>query len=131
MPDNAKLIIGDIKETVSKQSPIAFIAVDVDYYSSTKECLNVLLGEPEKYLPMTLVYLDDIGAPSSNPWVGELLAVNEFNAENAHRKIHPFTFLRMQRIFKQTRWIEQILILHTLDHEWRSAKTELTQAIYY
>lgn len=129
LPDNAKLIVGDIAQTVpefiktlSPESPIGFISVDVDYYWSAKECLSVLLGEPEKYLPMTLVYLDDIGVPSSNPWVGELLAVNEFNAENHHRKIHPYTFLRSQRIFKQTRWIEQIFMLHTLDHSWRSAE---------
>ncbi|MCA1994857.1 MAG: hypothetical protein LDL41_22835 [Coleofasciculus sp. S288] len=129
LPNNAKLIIGDIAETVPQflstvtaESPIGFVAVDVDYYSSAKACLNVFLGEPEKYLPMTLVYLDDIGVPSSNPWVGELLAVNEFNAENAYRKIHPYPFLRTQRIFKHTRWIDQIFIMHTLDHERRSAR---------
>lgn len=129
LPENAQLIIGNITETVpefiktlSKESPVGFISVDVDYYWSAKECLTVLLGEPEKYLPMTVVYLDDIGVPSANPWVGELLAVNEFNAEHLHRKIHPYTFLRSQRIFKQTRWIEQIFIMHTLDHYWRSAE---------
>ena len=137
LPDNAKLIIGDIAETVpnfvkalSQASPIGFISVDVDYYWSAKECLQILLGEPEKYLPMTLVYLDDIGVTSSNPWVGELLAVNEFNAENTERKIHPYPFLRTQRIFKQTRWIEQIFLMHTLDHPWRSAKTERRKAAY-
>lgn len=129
LPHNAELIVGDIAQTLpqfinslSEESPIGFVSVDVDYYWSAKECLSVLLGEPEKYLPMTLVYLDDIGVPSSNPWVGELLAVNEFNAENLHRKIHPYTFLRSQRIFKQTRWLEQIFMLHTLDHRWRSAE---------
>lgn len=129
LPHNAELIVGDIAQTLpefinslSEESPIGFVSVDVDYYWSAKECLSVLLGEPEKYLPMTLVYLDDIGVPSSNPWVGELLAVNEFNAENLHRKIHPYTFLRSQRIFKQTRWLEQIFMLHTLDHSWRSAE---------
>ena len=94
LPDNAELIIGNITETVpkfiktlSKESPVGFISVDVDYYWSAKECLTVLLGEPEKYLPMTVVvYLDDIGVPSANPWVGELLAVNEFNAEHLYKK---------------------------------------------
>lgn len=134
LPDNAKLIIGDIKETVpkfvktlSEDSPIGFISVDVDYYWPAKECLKVLLGEPEKYLPTTLVYLDDIGFPSSNPWVGELLAVNEFNEENNLRKIYPYPFLRPQRIFKQPRWIEQIFLMHTLDHEFRSAKNKFPQ----
>ncbi|MUL35214.1 hypothetical protein [Gloeocapsopsis dulcis] len=134
LPDNAKLIVGDIAETVpefiktiSQDSPIGFIAVDVDYYWSAKECLKVLLGEAEKYLPITLIHLDDIGIPSSNPWVGELLAVNEFNAENSYRKIHPYTFLRNRRIFKHTRWIDHIFVMHTLDHKRRSIKYEQTK----
>jgi hypothetical protein len=101
-----------------------FVAVDVDYYWSAKECLNILKGEPSKYLPITLIHLDDIGIPSSNPWVGELLAVNEFNAEHTYRKIHPYTFLRNKRIFKHTRWIDHIFVMHTLDHPRRNVKNE-------
>lgn len=137
LPDNAKLIIGDVEQTVSnfiqtlsKDSPIGFISVDVDFYWSAKKCLNILLCEPENYLPMTLIYLDDIGVTSSNLWVGELLAVNEFNTENDYRKIHPYTFLRSQRIFKQTRWIDQIFLMHTLDHKWRSAQKEKPEEAY-
>ncbi|MES1025540.1 hypothetical protein ABN584_21820 [Gloeocapsa sp. BRSZ] len=135
LPDNAKLIIGDIAQTlpefvksVSSESPIGFIAVDVDYYWSAKECLKVLQGEAEKYLPVTLIHLDDIGIPSSNPWVGELLAVNEFNTENHYRKIHPYTFLRNKRIFQRTSWIDYVFVMHTLDHKWRSVDTETTKA---
>lgn len=131
LPDNAKLILGNIEETIpkflatiSKESPIAFVSVDVDYYWSAKICLNLFRDIPEKYLPMTLVYLDDISPPCSNPWVGELLAVNEFNVENEYRKIVPYTFLRSKRIFQQTQWIDRIFSLHVLDHQWRSVKTK-------
>jgi len=137
LPSNAKLVIGNVEKTipeflkeVSEESPIGFIAIDVDYYWSAKECLKILQDEnPKKYLPMTLTYLDDIGSVTSNPWVGELLAVNEFNAENECRKIHPYTFLRTQRIFKQTRWIDQIFVMHTLDHEWRGVKNQSEKVI--
>jgi hypothetical protein len=128
LPPNAQLVLGDIDETtpeflktVSRECPIGFVAVDVDYYWSAKSCLKVLAGQPEQYLPMTLVYLDDISVPNSNPWVGELLAINEFNAENKYRKIAPYTLLRGERIFKQTRWIDQIFVMHTLDHEIRNS----------
>jgi hypothetical protein len=127
LPPNAELILGPIEQnvtaflsTVTERSPIGFVSVDVDYYWSAKECLRVLTGRPEQYLPMTIVYLDDIGVPNANPWVGELLAVNEFNDEQPMRKIHPYTFLRAQRFFKQTRWIDYIYVMHTLDHPWRS-----------
>ena len=131
LPDNAKLIVGNIEETIpkfletiSEESPIGFVSVDVDYYWSAKICLNIFKDKPEKYLPITLVYLDDITPPSSNPSVGELLAVNEFNMEHEYRKIHPYTFLRSKRIFQKTQWIDRIFVLHVLDHEWRSIKTQ-------
>lgn len=127
LPDFAKLIIGDVTETVpafcaslGKDAPLGFVAVDVDYYSSAKKALDVLRASPEKYLPIVPVYLDDIGVDGSNPWTGELLAVNEFNEENALRKIAPFTMLRSQRIFKNTQWIDRMFSAHVHDHALRS-----------
>jgi len=132
LPDNAELILGNIADTlprfltrVSEESPIGFVAVDVDYYWSAKECLRIFSdSNPRKYLPMTMVYLDDIAVPGSNPWVGELLAVNEFNNEHKLRKIHPEVMLRGRRIFKSANWIDQIFIMHALDHEWRNVENK-------
>jgi hypothetical protein len=127
LPPNAKLILGDIEETLpsfiarlSPTSPVGFVVIDVDYYSSAKECLNVFIGAPDHYLPWTLVYLDDIGFESANPWAGELLAVREFNDENEMRKIHLFTGLRHKRLFKHTSWFDQVYLLHVLDHARRN-----------
>ena len=127
LPHNAKLILGDIEETLpsfiarlSPTSPVGFVVVDVDYYSSAKECLNVFIGAPDHYLPWTLVYLDDTGFESANPWAGELLAVREFNDENEMRKIHLFTGLRHKRLFKHTSWFDQVYLLHVLDHARRN-----------
>lgn len=127
LPDFAKLIIGDIADTVpeflrslDEETPIGFVAVDVDYYSSAKKALAVLGGSPKLYLPIVPVYLDDIGVDGSNPWTGELLAVDEFNRDNKFRKIAPFTLLRSRRIFKNTQWIDRMFAAHIHDHALRS-----------
>jgi hypothetical protein len=127
LPHNARLILGDIQKTLphfmaglSARSPLGFVVIDVDYYSSAKDCLNIFLGEADNYLPCTLVYLDDIGFESANPWTGELLAIREFNEENEMRKIHLFAGLRHKRLFKHTSWFDQVYLLHVLDHPRRS-----------
>jgi hypothetical protein len=128
LPPFAELIIGDIAETVpqfvtrlSPEAPLGFVAVDVDYYSSAKLALQILSGDVRGLLPLVPVYLDDIGVDGSNPWTGELLAVNEFNAEHELRKIAPYTLLRSRRIFKNTQWIDRMFAAHIHDHPLRSA----------
>lgn len=54
--------------------------------------------------------------PTYSSWAGELLAINEFNAEHEMRNIEQYRFLRSRRIFKDARWIDQIFILHLFDH---------------
>jgi hypothetical protein len=127
LPQNARLILGDIQETLPRfmdsltvSSPLGFVVIDVDYYSSAKDCLKIFLGEADNYLPWMLVYLDDIGFESANPWTGELLAVREFNEENEMRKIHLFTGLRHKRLFKHTSWFDQVYLLHVHDHPRRN-----------
>jgi len=128
LPPFAELIIGDTRETVpafaarlTAEAPLGFVAVDVDYYSSARTSLEILTGgNASAYLPLVPVYLDDIGVDGSNPWTGELLAVNEFNAEQAHRKIAPFTLLRSRRIFQRTQWIDRMFGAHIHDHPHRS-----------
>jgi hypothetical protein len=128
LPEFAELVIGDITETVpafcrslSAEAPIGFVAVDVDYYSSAKMALEILKAPPQLYLPIVPVYLDDIGVDGSNPWTGELLAIDEFNRESDLRKIAPFTLLRSRRIFKNTQWIDRMFAGHIHDHALRSA----------
>jgi hypothetical protein len=128
LPSFSRLIIGDIAETVpeflteTSTAPIGFVAIDVDYYSSTKSCLKVFDSVPGKYLPLVVVYLDDIGSDACSPWSGELLAVNEFNDANAIRKIAPFTLLRSKRVFKNAQWIERTYVAHIHDHPWRTVE---------
>jgi hypothetical protein len=127
LPPNAHLILGQIADTaaafteeVDPTSPLAFVAVDVDYYSSAKDVLNVLEHEdPRKYLPLSLVYFDDIQDPRCNSWCGELLAISEFNETHSLRKIERDRFLRTRRIMKGAAWIDQMYNFHVLDHPLR------------
>jgi len=131
LPDFAELVIGDVKDTmpsflqsVGADAPIGFVAVDVDYYSSARKALGILNGRANQYLPVVPVYLDDIALDSCNPWTGELLAVNEFNAQSERRKIAPFTMLRSNRIFKNTQWIDRMFAAHIHDHTLRSPESK-------
>ena len=126
LPENTTLILGEVGDTVtdflsklSEQEPIGFVSIDVDYYHSTKDALKVFCGSPEKYLPVTTVYLDDIRSWTHNSYCGELLAVNEFNCENEFRKIEHHRFFENYRIFTRAKWIKHVYQLHVLDHPRR------------
>jgi hypothetical protein len=136
LPPFASIVLGDVADTVPKflatlssEAPIGFVAMDVDYYSSAKQALAVFAGKPDLYLPVIPLYLDDIAISSSNPWRGELLAINEFNSENSMRKIAPLSFLRPSRIFKNPQWIDQMYAVHTHDHASRTPAAKHDQVI--
>ena len=127
MPKNARIIFGDIKQSLAEfarqiEAPIGFIAIDVDYYWSTKEALDVLLLAAEHYLPMVFMYFDDVQDIDDNAYCGELLAINEFNADESHpmRRLGRANFLNELRIFKRAIWHKQIYLAHTFDHPFRS-----------
>jgi hypothetical protein len=127
LPANVQLIIGEVSGTVAgfisrlpPDEPVGYVVFDMDYYFSMCDALKILRDpNPLKYLPITLVYLDDIALDPHNHYCGELLAVNEFNAENQLRKIEPHAFLENRRIFRKALWVKQIFFLHVLDHPSR------------
>jgi hypothetical protein len=132
LDDNTKLIIGKIEETLPifmknnfKDSPIAFISIDVDYYSSTVQALKILEMDSDQYLPRVLLYLDDLQDKSHNSWCGESAAVIEFSDSHKYRKIERHTFLRGYRIFKNARWIDHIFTGHILDHPSRFSPSNI------
>jgi hypothetical protein len=106
--------------SLSPDAPLGFVSLDADYYSSSKTALRIFKTFPDKYLPLTILYIDDIADDTSNPWAGEYLAVQEFNEENELRKVTPFNMLRSQRMLKNGRWIDHLYALHVLDHEART-----------
>jgi hypothetical protein len=126
LPPNARLVIGDVKDTVREfiagldpAAPLGFVSIDVDYYSSTVSCMPIFAGEALQYLPSVLVYVDDVQYLGHSKWAGEMLAIEEFNEASALRKIGPTNFLREWRLFKKPNWISQIYTLHVFDHPGR------------
>ena len=126
---NASLILGDLKDTVPAfrlEYPLGFISIDVDYYSSARDALQILDGPAHMYLPWVIVYLDDIDNETHNVHCGELLAVREFEETHPLRPIAPYHMLRQHRIFQRALWIDHMYIAHIFDHpvrqeafEWR------------
>ncbi|MCH8996924.1 MAG: hypothetical protein IID48_01490 [Proteobacteria bacterium] len=129
--DSAELIIGDMKETVisfketlNKASPVGFVVVDVDIYSSTKAALRLFDGDPECYLPLTYAYFDESSGRSHfNKYCGELLAIEEFNQEHEIRKIalDRGIWNGHRRLGPQL-WYERMYVLHVFDHPGRFPK---------
>jgi hypothetical protein len=124
LPRNTRLILGDLRDTLpvfanslSRKAPLGFVSVNVNYFSSTTEALQLLADpDPLKYLPTSIVYFADIGDWSANDWCGELLAIKEFNKHNPMRKLRHDPFLISRRVIKHARWLEQLFLLHVLDH---------------
>ena len=75
--------------TKMNPAPIAFIANDLDLYSSTINSFNIFNADDKFYLPRIFCYFDDIlGDEISmyNDYSGELLAIKEFNDSNKNKK---------------------------------------------
>jgi hypothetical protein len=129
LPQNAKLISGDIKNTLPKfiknnirrESPLGFIVVDVDIYSSAKQCFQIFnYHDRYCYLPTTIVYMDDVhDLLTCNDWTGEELAIREFNNENTMRKLQE---LRIRQNHPPRGWHDHIFGLHILDHPARTGE---------
>jgi hypothetical protein len=120
----AQLVIGDVAETIPEWAartdiaPIGFIAFDLDYYSSTVHALRVFDGPERSRLPRVFCYFDDIMWPTyacHNEFVGELLAIREFNAASVHRKLSPIHLLRHMRLIPAG-WNDQIYVMHDFAH---------------
>ena len=90
--NKAKLIIGDVAESVKKfnrnsnAAPIGAIFFDLDYYSSTVNAFEIFNNEDKNLLPRIICYFDDL-QPHVNNFNGEIAAINEFNARNDNMKI--------------------------------------------
>ena len=121
----ATLIYGPIKDTITdfktllkEESPIGFVSIDVDYYSSTVEVFELFKLQPELFLPLTYAYFDDIFMPHHNEKCGELLAIKEFIENQENRNLQQHTFLVNQRLFKNANWIKQFYYFHILDYDF-------------
>lgn len=125
----AKLVLGDVAETTrefidSAPAPLAFISFDLDYYSSTKASFRLLEGSAATHLPRVHCYFDDVAANNlgcMNPYVGELLAITEFNEAHTDRKICRFEQLRLARE-RWELWQDRIYVFHDFAHPQYTAQ---------
>jgi hypothetical protein len=125
LPPNAKIYFGPIEQSLQTArneitSTIAFISIDVDYYWSAKQTLDIVTWDAGRYLPYVAVYLDDAQDVDDNEYCGELLAVKEFNLAHETRKIAIMNCLSQSRMFKNAVWHRQLFYAHILDHEYRT-----------
>jgi hypothetical protein len=119
----AKLILGNVESTVkdfmrSRPAPVAFLAIDVDFYSSTMAALQLLEAEQELLLPRIHCYLDDIMGLTFGDHNGERLAIADFNASHSARKISQIYGLKyfLPPPYATEPWTEQFFLAHILDH---------------
>jgi hypothetical protein len=121
--DRAELILGDVASTVapfleSDPSPIGFISFDLDYYTSTRDALAVLRADPRDLMPRILCYFDDVHGYPWGDFNGARLAIDEFNSDEAHRKIarlHGLKYTLPRSEFEQ-RWPDAMYVAHLFDH---------------
>jgi hypothetical protein len=119
----ARLVLGPVGETIlkfiaSKPAPVGFISIDVDFYSSTKEALSLLEAPHDVLLPRIQCYLDDVLGYTFGDFNGERLAIAEFNAEHASRKVSQVYGLRFLVSPEQMneQWTEKMYLAHLMDH---------------
>jgi hypothetical protein len=117
------LRIGLIGETLSafiaqQPAPVGFISIDVDLYTSTVDTLTLLKADPAILLPRVHCYFDDILGFTCADFLGERLAIAEFNASHAARKLSPIYGLGhyVPRRFRHEPWTEKFFLAHILDH---------------
>jgi hypothetical protein len=122
----AQLVIGNVADTARpffekcQPAPIGFVAFDMDLYSSTRDAFQLFGCSDERLMPRVICYFDDLVWDGSDllfmsPYVGELLAVNEFNEENSDQKISPIYAFEKQRVFPCP-WSSQMFAFHRFHH---------------
>ena len=119
----ARLVVGDVNETIStflasRPAPVGFVSVDVDLYSSTMNTLKLFDAETSLLLPRVYCHFDDILGETFSEFTGERLAIRDFNAAHATRKISPVFGLRYFLLPPHTTeaWPDQVFIAHHFDH---------------
>jgi len=118
---NAQLIIGDVKDTIqdflnSAPAPIAFVAFDLDMYSSTMDAFRLFDAGSNLLLPRVNCHFDDILMYTFGDHVGERLAISDFNDSHKRRKIS--RIYGLEYLFgRRDSWTECAFLAHFFDHE--------------
>lgn len=121
--ERSKVLFGDVKDTIGdfagrhNPAPIAAIAHDFDYYSSTMSALKLFDADKRFLLPRIFCYFDDtIGSEIElyNDYTGQRAAIADFNASHAEQKLtKPYYF---EAKLVKPPWVSQIFIYHDFRH---------------
>jgi len=125
----AKLVLGKIFETSTQFlqrtdfGPLGFVSVDVDYYSSTMDVFRIFEGTHATRLPRVYIYMDEVSIPDQEElhyhafteFLGERLAIRDFNAAHQAKKISKLHGLANQRPIRSM-WSDRIYVLHDFEH---------------
>lgn len=121
----ADLVLGDVADTAPrffadyKPPPVGFISFDLDFYSSTKDAFTLLESRhADDFLPRTYCYFDDVIGDHDEihcEFVGELLAISEFNAAHTDRKLAKIHGLAY-KFRAPAGWCEKIFVFHLFHH---------------
>jgi hypothetical protein len=120
----ARLILGDVTTTVPQFlqaggfPPIGFVSFDLDYYTSTRQAMQIFSGPDITCLPRVLTYFDDIMSGDqqySCEDVGELLAIREFNQSAKCHRIRPINGWK-RGLLLNSEWADAMLAYHRFDH---------------
>jgi hypothetical protein len=130
----AKLCLGPVKETIrpfiaGKPAPVAFVSIDLDLYSSTRDALLLFTADYDYLLPRVISYFDDIFGYTYNDYCGERAAIAEFNAFNNTSKICPIYGLRysIPRVSRDEPWPDQMYFAHFFEHPLYSTPDSLNK----
>lgn len=121
LSSRTRLILGDVKNTVPEfveriqDAPIGFISFDLDLYSSTLHALTILNHPQKSMLKKVPLYFDDVMEPMvSHRFAGELLAIDEFNAQNTTVKIDQWRGIKADRPFPELPYLDCMYLAHDL-----------------
>jgi hypothetical protein len=121
--NKANLQLGEIENTISdfinsKPAPVAFIAFDLDLYTSTRQAFALLERDENLLLPRIHCYFDDILGYTYSEFTGELLAIAEFNSGHTMRKISKINGLKyfLPARLAQGNWADKFYLAHIFDH---------------
>jgi hypothetical protein len=120
----AELTLGDVAQTIPQfiahgaAPPLGFVSFDLDFYWSTMAAFRIFDQAPDRLLPRVFCYFDDcIGDDWElhSRFTGELLAIDDFNAQHVSRKVAPIYGLRNKRR-RPAMWNDMMFVMHCFDH---------------
>ncbi|MEE9339970.1 MAG: hypothetical protein V3U87_18020 [Methylococcaceae bacterium] len=137
LPPNCNLIIGNVSETIPEfiknkctpESPIGFVSLDVDLYSSSLDGLKIFEADAECLLPAVMIWEDDsYSNVLQNSYCGEALAIKDFNENHELRKIDK----KVVRTNRESQpWHHSFYFAHIFDHPVRTGEKKANFDLFF